>query len=52
MTKFNIFIAIMITLLAVAMFDFIIINWLLGCNTWDKSQWDEYNSCFNPFDLF
>ena len=32
--------------------DFIIINWLLGCNTWDKSLWTEYNSCFNPFDLF
>lgn len=52
MTKFNIFIAIVVMLLAVALIDFIIINWLLGCNTWDDSQWTEYNSCFNPFDLF
>lgn len=24
---------------------FIIINLLLGCETWDESLWTEYNSC-------
>ena len=27
---------------------FIIINLLLGCETWDESLWTEYNSCFTP----
>ena len=25
---------------------FVIINLLLGCETWDQSLWTEYNSCF------
>ena len=25
---------------------FVIINLLLGCETWDESLWTEYNSCF------
>ena len=24
---------------------FCIINLFLGCQTWDQSQWTEYNSC-------
>ena len=24
---------------------FVIINMLLGCETWDESLWTEYNSC-------
>jgi len=48
----RIFTAIIIMLMFVMLIDFIIINLLLGCNTWDKSLWDEYNSCFNPLDLF
>ena len=24
---------------------FVIINLLLGCETWDESLWTEYNSC-------
>ena len=45
------FTAIIVMLMFVMLIDFIIINLLLGCNTWDKSLWTEYNSCFNPLDL-
>jgi len=27
---------------------FLIINLLLGCETWDESLWTEYNSCLTP----
>ncbi len=30
------------------LFAFLIINVLLGCESWDKSYWTEYNSCLTP----
>lgn len=24
---------------------FVLINFMLGCETWDESLWTEYNSC-------
>ncbi len=31
-----------------ALFAFLIINVLLGCESWDQSYWTEYNSCLTP----
>ena len=30
------------------MFAFVIINWLLGCETWDEQHWTYENSCVTP----
>jgi len=30
------------------MFVFAIINFMLGCETWDERYWTEYNSCLTP----
>jgi hypothetical protein len=30
------------------MFSFVIINWLLGCETWDERHWTYENSCVTP----
>ena len=27
---------------------FLILNALLGCQSWDKEHWTEYNSCVTP----
>ena len=28
--------------------NFTIINFMLGCETWDKELWTQYNSCIMP----
>ena len=30
------------------LFTFILINLILGCDTWDQELWTEYNSCILP----
>lgn len=30
---------------------FIILNLILGCETWDSSLWTEQNSCILPFEM-
>jgi len=30
------------------MMAFTIINFMLGCETWDETYWTEYNSCITP----
>lgn len=40
--------AILALALFAAFFAFVIINFLLGCETWDQSYWTEYNSCITP----
>jgi hypothetical protein len=30
------------------LFAFVIINWLLGCETWDEQYWTYENSCVTP----
>ena len=30
---------------------FIILNLILGCETWDSSLWTERNSCILPFEM-
>jgi uncharacterized membrane protein (DUF2068 family) len=27
---------------------FLVLNVFLGCETWDKTQWNQYNSCVTP----
>ena len=27
---------------------FVLINFMLGCETWDETYWTEYNSCLTP----
>ena len=45
---------LMITLTLLFMsylFIFIIINLMLGCNTWDRDLWTDANSCILPYEL-
>jgi hypothetical protein len=30
---------------------FVLINFMLGCETWDETYWTEYNSCITPSQL-
>lgn len=34
-----------------ALLDFVAINWVTGCESWDREQWTEQNSCVLPSDL-
>tara|TARA_R100000406_G_scaffold32613_1_gene21351 strand:+ start:59 stop:295 length:237 start_codon:yes stop_codon:yes gene_type:complete len=36
----------------ILLFEFIAINWVLGCETWDSSLWTAQNSCMTPAQLF
>jgi hypothetical protein len=36
----------------VLMIVFAMINFMLGCETWDQSYWTEMNSCVTPTDFF
>ena len=31
--------------------NFTIVNIILGCETWDKNLWTEYNSCIMPMEF-
>lgn len=31
---------------------FLGLNVFLGCETWDKTQWNQYNSCVTPAQFF
>jgi len=31
--------------------DFVAINWVTGCESWDRKQWTEAHSCVTPGDL-
>ena len=35
-------------MVGVWLFAFMLVNLVLGCETWDESYWDEYNSCITP----
>jgi YbbR domain-containing protein len=46
MNKFlNIFFVIMIMASFLALFEWTVINWLLGCETWNKDLWTYEHSC-------
>lgn len=32
--------------------DFVALNWVTGCETWDREQWTEQNSCVAPSDIW
>jgi uncharacterized membrane protein (DUF2068 family) len=36
----------------ILLIEFALINFMLGCNTWDETLWTEYNSCVTPAQLF
>jgi len=36
----------------ILLFEFIAINWMLGCTTWDSSMWTAQNSCMTFAQLF
>ena len=35
----------------VALMEFALINFMLGCKTWDETLWTDYNSCVTPAQL-
>ena len=35
-----------------ALLDFVAVNWVTGCESWDREQWTEQNSCVTPADLW
>lgn len=35
-----------------ALLDFVAINWVTGCESWDREQWTEQNSCVLPSDVW
>ena len=41
----------MVTVFISLFFIFIILNLILGCETWDSSLWTEHNSCILPFEM-
>lgn len=41
----NLALAILMGTAILLMFEFVLINFILGCETWDKDYWTEYNSC-------
>lgn len=32
--------------------DFVAVNWVLGCETWDRELWTEEHSCLAPSDVW
>lgn len=36
----------------ILLFEFIAINWMLGCTTWDSAMWTTQSSCMTPAQLF
>ncbi len=47
----NLFAAIGTVLIGFLM-AFILVNMVLGCETWDQELWTEYNSCITPTMMF
>ena len=47
----NLFAAIGTVLIGFLM-AFILVNMVLGCETWDQELWTEYNSCITPAMMF
>lgn len=31
---------------------FLALNMFLGCETWDETRWNQYNSCVTPAQFF
>jgi len=46
------FFALVFTLGFILLAELLVVNWALNCQTWDKSYWDETNSCFTIPQLF
>jgi len=46
------FFALIFTLGFILLAELLIVNWALNCQTWDKTLWDETNSCFTIPQLF
>jgi hypothetical protein len=34
-----------------ALLDFVAVNWVTGCETWDRELWTEEHSCVTPGDV-
>lgn len=34
-----------------ALLDFVAVNWVTGCETWDRELWTEEHSCVTPSDV-
>ena len=30
---------------------FVLLNFMLGCETWDQTYWTDYNSCITPLHM-
>lgn len=41
----------LMALMFVFLVNFTIVNIMLGCKTWDKNLWTEYNSCIMPMEF-
>ena len=41
----NFILAVLLSLGIGLLVGFILINWILGCETWDQELWTETNSC-------
>jgi len=37
-----------ITVVFVLIFIFALLNWAMGCESWDQTYWTETNSCIYP----
>lgn len=35
----------------VLVFTLVVINWMTGCESWDREQWDRNHSCVSLWDL-
>ena len=53
MRKFrDTFFALIFTLGFILLAELLVVNWALNCQTWDKSYWDETNSCLTIPQMF
>lgn len=43
--------SVLMVLTGALLFAFIALNTLLGCETWDRSQWTPRSSCVTPAEL-
>ena len=39
---------LLVCVLLVLLFLFLVLNWAMGCETWDQSLWTASNSCVTP----
>lgn len=40
---------ILLVIAFAALLDFILLNWMMGCESWDREQWTAEHSCVVPW---